>query len=127
MNKMSTKLIMNTAMNGEEHACWCEMTNALKKHNGYYVRKQYYPHRMNVWEKEHQALKDSYYAKINDMMTARINLDAEETHLENEQLAARALLMLKERDERKNLRAAKKVATPGSTTIRRSTRIANKK
>jgi hypothetical protein len=127
MNKMSTKLIMTTTMNGEEHKCWREMNKALIEHNGYYVRKQYYPHSMNVWEKEHHELEQSYRRRINDMMAARINLDAVETHLENEQLAARALLMLKERDERKNLRAAKKVTTPGSNTIRRSTRIANKK
>jgi hypothetical protein len=118
---------MTTAMNGEEHMCWLEMTNALNKHNDYYVRKQYYPHSMNVWEKEHRELEQSYRRKINEAMTARIKLDAVETHVENEQLAARALLMLKERDERKNSRAAKKVTTPGSNTIRRSTRIANKK
>ena len=37
------------------------MKLALKAHNSYDVRKEYYPLNMESWEKEHKEIEEGYY------------------------------------------------------------------
>jgi hypothetical protein len=139
MSNMSTKQMMNTEMNMEERSYWREMKKALREHNDFYVRKEFYPHNMSAWEKEHREIENSYRTNLNEMISKRVKFEKEEEQRENEKLAAEALLMMKaraekqiERDANRKRRASERLAMKqeealNSGNIRRSTRIANKK
>lgn len=139
MNNMSVKQMMNTELSYEERAYWQEMKSALKQHDTYHVRKQFYPHKMNVWEDEHREIEKSYRTNLNEMIRKRREFEKEAEKLENEKLAAEALLMMKERAEKeiereanRKIRASERLAKKeeaaiNSGKIRRSRRIAAQK
>lgn len=139
MSNMSTKQMMNTEMNIEERTYWREMKKALKEHDTYFVRKAFYPHNMSAWEDEHREIEKSYRTNLNEMIRKRREFEKKEEQLENEKLAAEALLMLKvraekeiEREANKKIRVSERIARKqaeelNSGNIRRSSRIANKK
>ena len=125
---MNPKLIMSTTMNFDERGVWNKMKSELNSHNSYNVRKQYYPHNMESWEKEHNEMEQEYRAQIEEMIKTRVNFDMEETLRENELEAASALVMLNKRSVQKRKREDRKKSVENvNTVMRRSTRIANKK
>jgi hypothetical protein len=104
------------------------MNYALKEHNSYYVRQQYYPHNMESWEKEHNEMEQEYRTQIAEMIKTRVKFEMEETHRENELEAARALVLLNKRSVQKRKRDERNKSVENvNTVVRRSTRIANKK
>lgn len=76
----------------EEYGVWKDMKAALKRHNGYTIRKKYWPNNMSNWEMEHAAIEESYKSKLRDMIKSREQQE-QETHArkikkETEQAAA---------------------------------------
>ena len=136
---MSTKQMMNTEMNIEERTYWREMKKALKEHDTYWVRKKFYPNNMDAWEKEHRDIENSYRTNLNEMIRKRREFEKKEEQLENEKMAAEALLMLKvraekeiEREATRKRRTSERLAMKqgqalNSGNLRRSSRIAKKK
>jgi len=125
---MNPKLIMSTSMNFEERGVWNKMKSALKSHNSYNVRKQFYPHNMEGWEKEHNEMEQEYRAQIEEMIKTRVKYEMEETLRENELEAASALVMLNKRSVQKMKREErKKTEVNVNTVVRRSSRISKNK
>jgi len=102
---------MSTKLNREERTLWSNMKLALKAHNSYDVRKEYYPLNMESWEKEHKEIEEGYRTQLEEMITTRIEVEAIEAEenakqeAENaKQEAANALIMLNKRKTQKRKR-----------------------
>lgn len=116
---MNSKLIMSTELNREEKNVWSKMKIALKAHNSYNVRKEYYPLNMESWEKEHKEIEEGYRRQLEEMITTRLEIEAIEAE-ENAKLeAANALIMMNKRKARKIKREEEK----SNMVPRRSSRI----
>jgi hypothetical protein len=125
---MNPKLIMSTTMNFEERGVWNRMKSELKDHNSYNVRKQFYPHNMEGWEKEHNEMEQEYRAQIEEMIKTRVKFEMEETLRENELEAASALVQLNKRSVQKRKREERnKTEVNVNTVVRRSSRISKNK
>ena len=101
---MNSKLIMSTKLNREERTLWSNMKLALKAHNSYDVRKEYYPLNMESWEKEHKEIEEGYRTQLEEMITTRIEVEAIEAEENAKQEAANALIMLNKRKTQKRKR-----------------------
>ena len=125
INKMSIKLAPFTTK--EERYLWDDMQRDLHRHSSYYVRKQYYPFKLDVWETMRKSIEDDYRSKILELQKEikvselQEKKEMEKKREEEETLkAANALLSL---SKTKNTKSA---ATASVRHLRRSTRIANK-
>lgn len=112
----------------EEQKLWRTMQKELKKRDSFQVKQTYFPHNMDTWRETKKTIERTYRAEIESLQTARKEL--EEYHAMHE--AAETLLLLKKREEYKQINKARKCqnkTTPvvENKTVRRSTRIANKK
>ena len=123
---MNSKLIMSTKLNREERTLWSNMKLALKAHNSYHVRKEYYPLNMESWEKEHNEIEEGYRTQLEEMIALRLEIEAieaeENAKMEEENAkmeAANALIMMNKRKTQKRKREEDK----SSTVPRRSSRI----
>ena len=123
---MNSKLIMSTQLNREERNVWSNMRIALKAHNSYDVRKEYYPLNMESWEKEHKEIEEGYRTQLEEMIALRLEIEAieaeENAKMEEENAkmeAANALIMMNKRKTQKRKREEDK----SSTVPRRSSRI----
>ena len=123
---MNSKLIMSTELNREEKNVWSKMKIALKAHNSYNVRKEYYPLNMESWEKEHKEIEEGYRRQLEEMITTRLEIEAieaeENAKIEEENAkleAANALIMMNKRKARKIKREEEK----SNMVPRRSSRI----
>ena len=119
---MNSKLILSTQLNYEERGVWIRMKNALKEHNSYYVRQQYYPLNMENWENKQKEIEQEYRGKLDEMITMRLDFEAKEKLRENELDAANALVMMNKRKSQKRKREDN-----SNTVPRRSSRISAKK
>ena len=112
--------------NREEVAVWNEMKSALKTHNSYWVRKQFYPHNMDSWENEHKDLEHTYHVKLQNMVLTREKFEKEEIQRETEMEVAKSLLLMKKREEyslKKRKLAEQRKTTNANIVPRRSNRI----
>ena len=123
---MNSKLIMSTKLNREERTLWSNMKLALKAHNSYDVRKEYYPLNMESWEKEHNEIEEGYRTQLEEMIALRLEIEAIEAEenakmeAENAKMeAANALIMMNKRKTQKRKREEDK----SNTVPRRSSRI----
>jgi len=120
-------------LNFEERGVWNTMKRALKEHNSHNVRQKFYPQNMDSWEKEHKEIEQRYREFIYEMVSARMKFDIEEKQREreekqreNELEAAKALLLIKIREDRKKARSENKENRKNTSPVRRSSRISNK-
>lgn len=105
-----------------EMSLWNEMQHHLKKRNNYHFKKQYYPFRIDLWERENKEIESTYRNKISLLIKER----------KNETEAANALLLLSKSCNKELMRSnrlyqkqlARIVYAPEN--IRRSKRIAEK-
>lgn len=116
---MNSKLIMSTKLNREERTLWSNMKLALKAHNSYHVRKEYYPLNMESWEKEHNEIEEGYRTQLEEMIALRLEIEAIEAEENAKMEAANALIMMNKRKTQKRKREEDK----SSTVPRRSSRI----
>ena len=116
---MNSTLIMSTQLNREERNVWSNMRIALKSHNSYDVRKEYYPLNMESWEKEHKEIEEGYRTQLEEMITTRLEIEAIEAEENAKMEAANALIMMNKRKTQKRKREEDK----SNTVPRRSSRI----
>lgn len=114
--------------NNNELMVWNDMQNELKTHRSYFVRKQFYPHDMEEWQKEHDEIEAKYRKQLlsfkrEERKKQKIEKEQEEQRDIND--AADALLMLR---KSKRIQKKKNIKNEVVTeTLRRSTRIAKQK
>ncbi len=124
---MNTDKMLKVETN-EERNLYREMKIALDKHNSYYVRKTYYPYRMDAWETQKRAIEFEYRSKIHALINDRkqeemlMKQQANEDEIEN---AATTLLKLKHSLPKKKNAYSLKSVNDTNVPIRRSTRIMN--
>jgi len=114
--------------NKSELMVWHDMQRELKDHRSYFVRKQFYPHDMEEWKKEHNEIEAKYRKQLlslkrEERKKQKIEKEQQEHRDIND--AADALLKL-----RKSKRVQKKKNIKNEVvteTLRRSSRIANQK
>ena len=116
---MNSKLIMSTQLNREERNLWSNMKNALKTHNSYDVRKEYYPLNMESWEKDRNEIEEGYRTQLEEMITSRLEIEAIEAEENARMEAATALIMMNKRKTQKRKREEDK----SNMAPRRSSRI----
>lgn len=119
--------------NKTELMIWTNMQQELRDHRSYFVRKKFYPHNMDEWQKEHSEIEGKYRKELLSLKREQDKnkkIEKEEQKKQQEQQeqrdindAADALLML-----RKSKRIQKKKNIKNEVvTLRRSTRIASQK
>jgi hypothetical protein len=108
---------MSTKLNREERTLWSNMKLALKAHNSYDVRKEYYPLNMESWEKEHNEIEEGYRTQLEEMIALRLEVEAIEAEENAKMEAANALIMMNKR------KTQKRKEDKSSTVPRRSSRI----
>ena len=120
-------------LNFEERGVWNAMKRALKEHNSYNVRQNFYPQNMDSWKKDHKEIEQTYRELIIEMISIRMKFEREEKQREmeekqreNELEAAKAILLIKMREEVKKARAENKENRKNTLPVRRSSRISNK-
>ena len=84
---------MSTQLNREERNLWSNMKNALKTHNSYDVRKEYYPLNMESWEKDRNEIEEGYRTQLEEMITSRLEIEAIEAEENARMEAATALII----------------------------------
>lgn len=112
----------------EEQKLWRTMQKELKKRDSFQVKQTYFPHNMDTWREIKKTIERTYRAEIESLQNARKEL--EEYNAMHE--AAEALLLLNKREEYKQINKARRcqnktIPVVENKTVRRSTRIANKK
>ena len=112
----------------EEQKLWRTMQKELKKRDSFQVKQTYFPHNMDTWREIKKTIERTYRAEIESLQNARKEL--EEYNAMHE--AAEALLLLKKKEEYKQINKARRcqnktIPVVENKTVRRSTRIANKK
>lgn len=112
----------------EEQNLWRTMQKELKKRDSFQVKQTYFPHNMDTWREIKKTIERTYRAEIESLQNARKEL--EEYNAMHD--AAEALLLLKTREEYKQFNKARRCQNKTTLvvenkTVRRSTRIANKK
>ena len=116
--------MMNLVKETNERIIWNDMQKDLKKHRSYFVRKQFYPHNMDEWNREHREIGQKYRKQLDTVRVSKKKQQSQERKDKEEQLindAADALLMLK-----KSKRVPKKKNVKNEVVVlRRSSRIAS--
>tara|TARA_B100000902_G_C26900238_1_gene711742 strand:+ start:129 stop:488 length:360 start_codon:yes stop_codon:yes gene_type:complete len=116
--------MVNLVKDIDEKNIWHTMQKELKEHRSYFVRKQFYPHNMEQWDKEHREIEQKYRKQLNKLRISKKEQQSKERKEKEEQLindAADALLMLK---KSKQVPKKKKVKNE-VVVLRRSSRIAS--
>ena len=113
-------------LNFEERGVWNEMKRELKSHNNYRVRKQFYPHNMEAWEKEHKEIEHKYREHIDKMISVRIIQEKEKAQMIEEEERVEMLVVEEKKLLAKMQRAEKakkrKAEAENVTPTRRSSR-----
>ena len=95
------------------------MKIALKAHNSYNVRKEYYPLNMESWEKEHKEIEEGYRTQLEEMITLRLENEAIKAEENAKMEAANALIIMNKRNSQKRKREEDRT----NMVPRRSSRI----
>lgn len=117
--------MMNLVKETNEIKIWHSMQKELKEHRSYFVRKQFYPHDMDEWQKEHNEIEQKYRNQLDTLRISKKKQQSQERKDKEEQLindAADALLMLK---KSKRVPKKKKNVKNEVVVLRRSSRIAS--
>lgn len=118
-----TKLEFETT---EERQLWRDMKQAIRKHDRYNTKKQYYPYKMDLWERERKEIESHYREQILTLNELRKKEEIESKRLEESRIlqeCAEALLMLKKTTV-KEIYPKKTTRTSQQQPLRRSKRIA---
>ena len=108
----------------EERSIWKMMQAELTYHNSYTVKQRYFPNDMDSWREMKSEIENKYRSEIETLQIYRKQTEKHDAMME----AAETLLIMKKREEYKEFYKAgrtKKTST-GTSTHRRSSRIANK-
>lgn len=112
--------------NKTELMIWIDMQRELRDHRSYFVRKKFYPHNMDEWQKEHREIEQKYRKELLSLKREQDkNKKIEKQQQEQRDIndAADALLML--RKSKRVQKQKKKIIKNEVVTLRRSSRIAS--
>ena len=118
-----TKLEFQTK---EERQLWCDMKQAIKMHDNYHTKKQYYPYKMDLWERKRKEIESQYREEILTLNELRKKEEEETKRVEESKIlqeGAEALLMLK-KTAVKEIYPKNITRTSQLQPLRRSKRIA---
>ena len=99
----------------EEICLWDDMRRELRKHSNYYVRKEYYPFNMELWETKRKSIEDGYRSKILDLQKEMKARKIQERKREKKEVLKSATALFSNTKKKEIV----------IESLRRSTRIAN--
>ena len=125
--KIKASMVQLQITTTEEKALWNEMKKSLKDRQGYHFKKQYYPFKIDQWEKENAEIEREYREKIMALNKERNMMEKEEREKEREREileAAEGLLKLKTATF--PVKKSRKQQAEKKEPVRRSKRLAEK-
>lgn len=125
--KIKASMVQLHITTTEEKSLWNEMKKSLKDRQGYHFKKQYYPFKIDQWEKENAEIEREYREKIMALNKERNMMEKEEREKEREREileAAEGLLKLKTATF--PVKKSRKQQAGKKEPIRRSKRLAEK-
>lgn len=125
--KIKASMVQLQITTTEEKSLWNEMKKVLKERQGYQFKKQFFPFRIDQWEKENADIEREYREKIMALNKERNMMEREEREKEREREileAAEGLLKLKTATF--PVKKSRKQQAEKNEPVRRSKRLAEK-
>ncbi len=125
--KIKTTMVQLQITTTEEKALWNEMKKTLKDRQRYHFKKQYYPFKIDEWEKENAEIEREYREKILALNKERNMLERAERAKEREiEILEAAEGLLKLKTATFPVKKSRKQQAKKKEPVRRSKRLAEK-